>query len=159
MKNTFTRTVSAATFASTLGAFALGAITFGPALAGETPSAPGTLQYFVNLEDGATLKGPVKVIFGLSGMGVAPAGTEKENTGHHHLLVDRPALGEGEHGPHEFDANLPADDQHIHYGGGQTETTLELAPGTHTLQLVLADKDHIPHNPPVFSEVITITVE
>ncbi|MCZ4279754.1 DUF4399 domain-containing protein [Kiloniella laminariae] len=131
----------------------------GSAFAGETASVPGTVQYFVNLEDGATVKAPVKVIFGLSGMGVAPAGIDKEKTGHHHLLIDRPALGEGEDGADEFDANLPADDHHIHYGGGQTETTLDLAPGTHTLQLVLADKDHIPHNPPVFSEVITITVE
>ncbi len=127
--------------------------------AGETPSAPGTTQYFVNLKDGDTVKSPVKVIFGLSGLGVAPAGVEKENTGHHHILLDRPPLGQGEDGADEFDANILADENNIHYGKGQTETVLDLAPGTHTLQLVLGDKDHIPHNPPVSSEVITITVE
>ncbi|MEX0345319.1 MAG: DUF4399 domain-containing protein [Rhizobiaceae bacterium] len=127
--------------------------------AGETPAPDGAGVYFVNLEDGDTVKGPVKVVFGLTGMGVAPAGTEKENTGHHHLFVDRPAIGMGEDGEDEFDFNIPADENHIHFGAGQTETTLDLAPGKHTLQMVLADKDHIPHNPPIFSDVITITVE
>lgn len=129
------------------------------AFAGETASAPGTVQYFVNLQDGDTLQGPVKVVFGLSGMGIAPAGVDVENTGHHHLLIDRAALGEGEDGAEEFDKNMPADDNLMHFGKGQTETTLDLAPGTHTLQLVMGDKDHIPHNAPVFSEVIRITVE
>lgn len=129
------------------------------AFAGDTPSAPGTVQYFVNLHDGDTVQSPVKIIFGLSGMGVAPAGVEVENTGHHHLLIDRPPLGEGEAGAEELDSSLPADDQLLHFGKGQTEATIELAPGTHRLQLVLGDKDHIPHDPPVFSEVITITVK
>ena len=129
------------------------------ALAGETPSVPGTKVYFVNLKDGATVKSPVKVVFGLSGMGVAPAGIDKAKTGHHHLFINRPELGKGEDGADEFDANIPADEKHVHFGGGQTETTVELAPGKHTLQLVLGDKDHIPHNPPVVSDVITITVE
>lgn len=128
-------------------------------LAGETPSAPGAKQYFVILKDGDTVKSPVKVVFGLSGMGVAPAGVDKENTGHHHILLDRPPLGQGEDGADEFDANILADQNNIHYGKGQTETMLDLAPGKHTLQLVLGDKDHIPHNPPISSEVITITVE
>lgn len=127
--------------------------------AGETPSAPGTTQYFVNLKDGDTVRSPVKIIFGLSGMGVAPAGVDKETTGHHHILLDRPPLGQGQDGADEFDANILADENNIHYGKGQTETILDLAPGKHTLQLVLGDKDHIPHNPPVSSEVITITVE
>lgn len=129
------------------------------ALAGETPAPEGASVYFVNLADGATVSSPVKVVFGLSGMGVAPAGTEKENTGHHHLFVNRPPFGEGEDGADEAIYNIPADENHIHFGGGQTEVSLELAPGTHTLQMVLGDKDHIPHNPPIVSEVITITVE
>ncbi len=127
--------------------------------AGETPAPDGAGVYFINLKDGDTVKAPVKVVFGLAGMGVAPAGTEKDNTGHHHLFVDRPPVGEGEDGADEFDANIPADENHIHFGGGQTETTVDLAPGKHTLQMVLADKDHIPHDPPIFSDVITITVE
>lgn len=129
------------------------------ALAGETPSVPGAKVYFVNLEDGATVSSPVTVIFGLSGMGVAPAGIDKEKTGHHHLFIDRPTLGQGEDGADEFDYNIPADENHVHFGGGQTEMKLDLAPGPHTLQLVLADKDHIPHNPPVVSEIIKITVK
>lgn len=129
------------------------------AIAGETPSAPGAEVYFVNLSDGDTVSSPFKVVFGLSGMGVAPAGVDKENTGHHHLLIDRPPLGQGEDGEDEYIYSLPADDNHKHFGGGQTETTLELAPGTHTVQMVLGDKDHIPHNPPVVSGVITVTVE
>ncbi|NNE23378.1 MAG: DUF4399 domain-containing protein [Rhizobiales bacterium] len=131
----------------------------GPAMAGETPAPEGASVYFVNLEDGATVKSPVKVVFGLTGMGVAPAGTEKANTGHHHILIDRAPLGKGPDGADEFDANLPADENHKHFGGGQTEMMLELPAGKHTLQLVLGDKDHIPHNPPVTSPVITITVE
>ncbi len=141
--------------AALFGASAFGAV----ATAGETPSKPGAKVYFVNLKNGATVEGPVKVIFGLSGMGVAPAGVEKEGTGHHHLLINRPALGKGPDGKDEFDANIPADDNHKHYGGGQTETTLNLKPGKHTLQLVLGDQNHIPHNPAVVSDVITITVK
>ena len=131
----------------------------GAAFAGETPSPAGAKQYIVNLKDGDTVSSPVKVIFGLSGMGVAPAGVEKENTGHHHILIDRPVLGKGEDGADEFDANIPADENHKHFGKGQTETTLKLAPGKHTLQLVVGDKDHIPHNPPIVSSQITITVQ
>lgn len=129
------------------------------AYAGETPSNREAKVYFVNLEDGDLVSGPVKVVFGLNGMGVAPAGTEKDNTGHHHLLLNRPPIGQGEDGADEFIYNLPADENHIHYGGGQTETMLELAPGTHTLQLVLGDLNHVPHDPPIYSDVITITVE
>ncbi len=129
------------------------------AIAGETPAPAGATVYFVAPQDGESVSGPVKVVFGLSGMGVAPAGVEAENTGHHHLFVDRPPLGEGPDGEDEVDLNIPADDNHVHFGKGQTETMLELAPGEHTLQLVLGDKDHIPHSPPVVSERITITVE
>ena len=126
---------------------------------GETPSNPEAELYFVSLSDGDTVSSPVTVVFGLRGMGVAPAGTEKENTGHHHLLIDRPPLGEGEDGADELSNGFPADDNHMHFGGGQTEVTLELEPGQHTLQLVLGDAGHVPHDPPVASDVITITVE
>ncbi len=130
-----------------------------PAFAQETPSPDGAQLYFVGLEDGATVSSPVTIRFGLTGMGVAPAGTEVENTGHHHLLINRPPLGEGEFGAEELELALPNDDNHRHFGGGQTEVTLDLPPGTHTLQLVLGDAGHVPHVPPVTSEVITITVE
>lgn len=125
----------------------------------DTPAPEGTKVYFVNLEDGATVASPVTVVFGLEGMGVAPAGTEKDKTGHHHLLLNRPPLGQGPEGAEELQYGLPADDNHIHFGGGQTQTTLDLAPGTHTLQLVMGDLNHVPHVPPVASDVITITVE
>jgi len=125
----------------------------GGAIAQDTPAPEGAEVYFINLEDGATVQSPVTVRFGLSGMGVAPAGTEKENTGHHHLLVDSELTGEALNEP------IPADDNHVHFGGGQTETTIELEPGEHTLQLVLGDWSHFPHDPPVMSERITITVE
>ena len=130
-----------------------------PVFAADTPAPEGAEVYFVNLEDGATVKTPVTIVFGLKGMGVAPAGTEKEATGHHHVLVNRPPLGEGPDGAEELTVGLPADDNHRHFGGGQTEATLDLAPGTHTLQLVMGDLNHVPHDPPVVSEVITITVE
>ncbi len=131
----------------------------GAAFAQGEPSAEGAEVYFVNLKDGDTVTGPVRVVFGLKGMGVAPAGTEKENTGHHHLLINRPPLGEGEEGADELLYGLPADDNHVHFGGGQTETSLDLPAGTHTLQLVLGDLNHVPHASPVTSEVITITVK
>lgn len=121
------------------------------AFAGQTPSPAGVTLYIVQPSDGDTVSSPVKVVFGMSGMGVAPAGTKKDNTGHHHLLIDTdlPPLNKP----------VPADDKHVHFGGGQTETVIELAPGTHTLQLLLGDWSHIPHTPPVISEQITITVK
>ena len=131
----------------------------GVALAGDTPAPEGAKVYFVNLEDGATVSSPVKVVFGLSGMGVAPAGIEKEGTGHHHIFVDRAPFGEGPDGAEEAETSIPADDNHRHFGKGQTEMSLELPPGQHTLQLVLGDAFHIPHNPPVISPRITITVK
>lgn len=111
----------------------------------------GAAVYFVNLKNGDTVSSPVRVVFGLRGMGVAPAGVDRENTGHHHLLVD----------VDQFDVNapLPTDERHRHFGAGQTEVMLELRPGTHTLQLVLGDQNHIPHHPPVASERITLTVK
>ena len=116
-----------------------------------TPSTPGAKVYIIAPENGATVASPVRVQFGLSGMGVAPAGVEKEGTGHHHLLIDKSL--------DSFGDALPADDNHRHFGGGQTEATIELAPGTHTLQLLLADHNHVPHDPPVMSETVTITVK
>ena len=130
-----------------------------PVLAQGTPSVDGASLYFIDLEDGATVTSPVTIRFGLAGMGVAPAGTEKEKTGHHHLLIDRPAFGEGEFGAEELELAVPNDDNHRHFGGGQTEVTLDLAPGTHTLQLVLGDAGHVPHDPPVASDRITISVD
>jgi hypothetical protein len=127
--------------------------------AGQGTPRPGDAHlYIVNLADGDTVSSPVTVVFGLRGMGIAPAGTELENTGHHHLMLNRPPLGEGEYGAEEFILALPSDDNHRHFGGGQTEATLDLAPGEHTLQLVLADWGHVPHDPPLVSERITITV-
>lgn len=115
-------------------------------------AAPAAAKlYFISPQDGAVVKGPVTVRFGLSGMGVAPAGTAVPNTGHHHLIVDAPLP--------PLDKPLPMDANHLHFGKGQTETTLNLAPGKHTLQLVLGDANHIPHQPPVVSPQITITVE
>ena len=115
-----------------------------------TAAPAGAKAYIVSPADGATVKSPVTVIFGLEGMGVAPAGTETPNTGHHHLLVDMDV-------PKDLSKPLGADVKH--FGGGQTQVQLELAPGKHTLQLLLGDKLHIPHQPAVVSEKITITVE
>lgn len=126
-----------------------------PLVASEMPrsaSPENAKVYFIEPQDGDVISGgQVKVIFGLSGMGIAPAGIEKKNTGHHHLLINVDEL--------PMDMPIPSDANHKHFGGGQTETVLELAPGEHTLQLILADHLHIPHKPPVLSEVITITVE
>ncbi|HRQ64761.1 MAG TPA: DUF4399 domain-containing protein [Xanthomonadaceae bacterium] len=116
------------------------------------PAPEGAEVYFIQPKDGAVLPhGPIKVKFGLRGMGVAPAGIDFRHTGHHHLLIDLDQLP-------DFDQPIPADARHVHFGMGQTETTIELAPGTHTLQLLLGDWLHIPHDPPVLSERITITV-
>lgn len=123
------------------------------AIAGETPAPQGAAVYFINLKNGDTVSNPVTIQFGLKGMGVAPAGTEKEDTGHHHLIINEAIEGE------ELNEPIPADEQHVHFGKGQTEITKELPAGTHTLQLVLGDWSHIPHNPPVMSEKITITVK
>ena len=114
-------------------------------------SAEGASVYFISPKDGDVVKSPVHVVFGLAGMGVAPAGVEKGNTGHHHLLIDVDTIA--------LDLPVKKDAQHQHFGGGQTEAMVELEAGKHTLQLLLADHLHIPHQPPVMSEKITITVE
>jgi len=135
------------------------ALVTAPVLAGDTAPVPGTEVYFVNLSDGDTVSSPVLVQFGLRGMGVAPAGTEAEGTGHHHMLINRPALGKGEEGMEEYDYGLVGSENLIHYGGGQTETTLDLPAGEHTLQLVFGDLNHVPFEPSVETQVITINVE
>ena len=119
----------------------------------QTPSPAGAAVYFINLKDGDTVTSPFKVQFGLSGMGIAPVGVQNERTGHHHLLIDTKLSDE------ELKRPIAADAKHVHFGGGQTETTVTLPAGSHTLQLVLGDWSHIPHNPPVMSPVITVTVK
>jgi hypothetical protein len=132
-------------------AFIAAAVIAGSAAA-QTPSPAGAKVYIINLKDGAKVTSPFLVQFGLSGMGVAPAGVEKPNTGHHHLLIDTKLTDE------QMKASIPADDTHKHFGGGQTEAMVTLPNGKHTLQLVMGDWTHIPHVPPVMSQVITVTV-
>jgi len=113
--------------------------------------APGASVFFITPTNGATTSSPVEIKFGISGMAVMPAGEFAENSGHHHLLVDTELMN--------MDLPVPKDDNNLHFGKGQTETVLALEPGQHTLQLVLGDGNHIPHDPPVLSDRITITVE
>ena len=131
--------------ASCGAAFAQGQRTGGP-----TPSAPGAEVYFIDLKDGTTVPAKLKIYFGLRNMGVAPAGSDRENSGHHHLLIDTelPPL----------DQPIPNDFNHLHFGAGQTETEITLKPGSHTLQLLMGDKDHIPHTPPVMSPLVRVRV-
>ncbi|MEM1290998.1 MAG: DUF4399 domain-containing protein [Cyanobacteria bacterium P01_H01_bin.162] len=125
-----------------------------PVWANESRStAPeGAKVYLITPQDGDVVSSPFTVKFGLSGMGVAPAGVEKSGTGHHHLLIDLAELP-------DLDTSLQATDQIKHFGGGQTETIISLPPGEHTLQLLLANYIHVPYNPPVVSEPVTIRVE
>jgi len=117
-----------------------------------TPAPAGARVYFIAPTDGATVPATFTVRFGLEGMGVAPAGVDVANTGHHHILIDVAELPDP-------DVPLPATEHVVHFGKGQTETQLTLSPGVHTLQLVLGNHLHIPHDPPVVSEKITITVK
>ena len=130
----------------------------GSALAADAPTLPvtkataGAQVYIISPQDGATVSQTFTVRFGLKGMGVAPAGVAHENTGHHHLLIDvkdLPAAGQP----------IPKDEQHVHFGGGQTEASVTLKPGTHTLQLELGDLNHIPFDPPLVSKVVTVHVK
>ncbi len=130
----------------------------GTAMAADAPALPTTKAssdaavYIISPSDGASVGQQFTVRFGLKGMGVAPAGVAKEHTGHHHLFVDvkeLPPAGQP----------IPKDDHHLHFGGGQTETTLKLKPGTHTLQLELGDENHVPFDPPLVSKRITIHVK
>ncbi len=146
MNQTSRRLAIAAVLAASLATATVPAAAFEP-----TPAPEGVELYFVTPVDGATVTSPVRVVFGLRGMGVAPAGADMPNTGHHHLVINRdvPPAGRA----------IPADESHRHFGGGQTEADIELPPGTHVLRLVLGDHRHIPHEPPVVSAPITITVE
>ena len=125
------------------------ALVFGPLAA--APSPEGARVYFLSPQPGAVVSGELRVVMGLAGMGIAPAGVEVPNTGHHHLLIDTPLP--------DLHSPIPSDERHRHFGGGQTEATISLEPGTHTLQLLLGDHLHVPHTPPVYSEVLTITVK
>lgn len=118
---------------------------------GPTAAPEEAFTYIIWPSDGEVIPGgEFLVLFGLHDMGVAPAGVDKEFTGHHHLLIDTdlPPLNEA----------IPNDDHYVHFGRGQTEYLIRLPKGKHTLQLLLGDKDHIPHTPPVMSEKITIQV-
>jgi hypothetical protein len=117
---------------------------------GPTPSPEGAAVYFVGLNDGATHPTKMTIRFGLREMGVAPAGLDRANSGHHHLLIDTelPPL----------DRPIPSDFNHLHFGAGQTEAEITLKPGMHTFQLLFGDKDHIPHSPPLMSPRIRVTV-
>jgi Domain of unknown function (DUF4399) len=115
-----------------------------------TPSPPGAMVYFVGLHDGSVIPEHVTLHFGLTKMGVAPAGIDRPNSGHHHLLIDTDVP--------PLDRPIPNDFHHLHFGAGQTEATVNLPPGKHTLQLLLGDAHHVPHNPPVMSKRITVTV-
>lgn len=116
----------------------------------QSPSAEGAKAYIISPADGAIVGTKVKVVFGLQGMGVSPAGVDKKSTGHHHLVINGDKLP-------ALDKPMGGDVKH--FGGGQTETTIELSPGKHTLQLILGDHLHIPHKPAIISEKITITVK
>lgn len=119
----------------------------------QRPSPPaGAKVFFISPKNGATVHNPVVVRFGVKGIGIAPAGTQAPNTGHHHLLVDTD-LSEL-----SLDAPLPATEKVLHFGKGQTETTLTLPPGKHTLELVFGDYRHMSFDPPLHSKKITITV-
>jgi hypothetical protein len=141
---------------SAMALLIVGAATCGVASAeekrtgGPTPSAEGAEVYFSDLKDGATIPPKATIRFGLREMGVAPAGSDRANSGHHHLLIDTelPPL----------DKPIPNDFNHLHFGTGQTEAEVTLKPGPHTLQLLVGDKDHIPHSPPVMSPRIRVTV-
>ena len=132
-----------------VGAFS-GAVHAQDGKGGPTPSPAGAQVYFVDVKDGDTIPTKATVHFGLRGMGVAPAGSDRANAGHHHLLIDTdlPPL----------DKPIPNDFNHLHYGAGQTEAEVSLTPGEHTLQLLFGDKDHVPHSPPLSSPRIRVRV-
>jgi hypothetical protein len=124
---------------------------FMPALA-RGPAPDNAQVYFIWPSDGMTVHGAFWVRMGLRNMGIAPKGTDIASTGHHHLLIDTEL-------PENMKEPVPSDRSHLHFGAGETEARIELPPGRHTLQLLLADKDHIPHDPPIHSKKITVTVK
>lgn len=134
--------------AALLSAFSAAALADMP----RTPAPEGAKVYFIEPANGATVDKTFTVKFGLKGMGVAPAGVDAPATGHHHLLIDldqEPAMN----------MPLPMTDNLKHFGKGQTETEVTLPPGKHTLQLLVGDKNHVPLDPPVISEKVTVTVK
>ncbi len=120
---------------------------------GRTDRPDDARVYFIGPEDGATVSNPVTFHFGLEGMGIAPADVEWPDTGHHHMFINVDPM------TMDMDEMLPATEDILHFGGGQTQVTLELPEGTHTFWLLLGDHNHIPHDPPVVSEPITLTIE
>ncbi|NMF90920.1 DUF4399 domain-containing protein [Aromatoleum petrolei] len=134
----------------TLAALTMAALTIASAAAAATPSPPNAEAYIVWPPDGATIVGgKFWVRMGLRNMGVAPKGVDMPNVGHHHLLIDTELVTEGE---------IPSDRNHLHFGAGETEARIELPPGKHTLQMLLGDHRHVPHDPPVYSKKVTIIV-
>jgi hypothetical protein len=122
------------------------------AFADRTPSPPGAEVYIIWPPDGATIPtGKFWVRMGLRNMGICPKGINRPNTGHHHLLIDSDLP--------PMDQPIPSDRNHLHFGAGETEARIELPPGKHTLQLLMGDYNHVPHDPPVYSKKITITVK
>jgi hypothetical protein len=124
-----------------------------PSKAGDSVAPADAKAFFVNLKDGDTVASPVTVKFGVTGLTLAPAGTDTPGTGHFHLLIDTSLS------PEEMKFAIPNDAQHLHFGKAQTEATITLTPGKHTLQIVMGDGKHELHNPPVMSRPITITVQ
>ena len=116
-----------------------------------TPSPDGARVFFITPADGDKVTNPISIEFGIEGMSVTKAGDERPNSGHHHLLIDTDLPDTG--------MPIPADSSHVHFGDGSTSTRISLEPGTHSLRMLLGDYRHIPHDPPVISEPITITVE
>lgn len=134
--------------------FAIAVLALAASIVGaqERSAAPaGAEVYIISPKDGAKVKGPVVVVFGLKGMGIAPAGVKFDNTGHHHLLVDMDV-------PADLSVPMPATDKLLHFGKGQTQASLPLSAGRHTLQLVFADLNHVAFDPPLVSKKVTITV-
>jgi len=126
----------------------------GLAFAGQKSAPPHAKLYIGWPNNGEVIAAgkPIRVWFGLRDMGVAPKDVISPNTGHHHLLINTDL-------PKDMSKEIPSDRNHLHFGGGETETTIELPPGKHTLQLLMGDDKHIPHNPPIYSRKITITVK
>ncbi len=126
-------------------------LTRAPAAMARTPSTDGAQVFFITPADGEVVSNPIRLEFGLNGMEVVPAGDKRPGSGHHHLVIDA--------GLPDFGLPVPADQHHIHFGGGSSQVELTLPAGQHTLQLLLADYLHVPHDPPVFSKRITVAVE
>lgn len=122
-----------------------------PATLVRTTSAADATVFFISPADGDTVSNPVKIVFGIAGMAVVPAGNDVPHSGHHHLLIDS--------GMPDLGLPIPKDENHVHFGDGSTEAEITLPPGEHTLQMLLGDHVHIPHDPPVMSDIITIKVQ